>query len=116
MFISYKGFNTQIMTFENDTEIKMNAPVTLDESGKLVPAKAGESFIGCLVSRRNGTAAVQMVGYMEIPFTGTTPKYGYNRLVANGNGGVVVSTDENAPLYRVLYRSNEAGIAGVILS
>lgn len=51
----------------------------------------GSDFIGVCTLIRNGMASVTLRGYATVPFSGTSPSLGYNKLSADGSGGVKVS-------------------------
>lgn len=59
-------------------------------NGTVAPCSDGDVFVGVLEGIRKGFAAVQMHGFVTLPYTGTAPTLGYNNLVANANGGVKV--------------------------
>lgn len=90
MTTNFNGFNEKVLTFECDTEIKAGTPVKITANGKVAAAAAGDRFVGTCIYTRCGFAAVQVEGYVTLPYTSTAPTVNYAKLVADGNGGVKV--------------------------
>lgn len=67
-------------------------------SGKVEPCGEGDVFCGVMEGIRNGHTAVQLHGFVEVGYTGSTPEIGYVNLTADGNGGVKVSNSGRAHL------------------
>lgn len=61
-------------------------------NGAVAPCADGEAFCGVMEGVRKGFAAVQLHGFVTLPYTGTAPTLGYNNLVANANGGIKVGS------------------------
>lgn len=99
--ISYKGFNVKVLTFDAENGVK-NRPVVLDNNGLLKPAEIDDDFIGICTSFREKCAGVQMQGYIELPYSGEKPSFGYCKLSADGNGGVKTTSSLTAKYYRVI--------------
>ncbi len=93
MTTNFNGFNEKVLTFECDTEIKAGAPVKITANGKVAAAAAGDRFVGICIYTRCGYAAVQVEGYVTLPYTSTAPTVNYAKLVADGNGGVKADTN-----------------------
>ena len=80
-------------------------PVKISANGTVCGCADGEVFCGVMECLRGGYGAVQLHGFVTLPYSGTVPVLGYNSLLANGNGGVkvgiggknclVVSVDSN---------------------
>ena len=66
--------------------------VKVSGNGAVTPCADGEVFCGVMESLRKGYAAVQLHGFVTLPYTGTAPGLGYNNLLANGSGGVKVGS------------------------
>lgn len=115
MGISYNGFNSKVMTFYAGETCEVGKAVTINDDGEAVkPAKDG-NFIGICTSLRNGIAGVQLEGYVEQPYTGTAPKAGVNKIVFDGQGSIIASTDTAAQYYRILKVDTENKIVGFII-
>ena len=93
MTTNFNGFNEKVLTFECDTKITAGTPVKLTANGKIAVAGAGDRFIGTCVYTRCGYAAVQVEGYVTLPYTSTAPTINFAKLVADGNGGVKADTN-----------------------
>lgn len=61
-------------------------------NGTVAPCADGDVFCGVMEGIRKGFAAVQLHGFVTLPYTGSAPELGYNELLANGAGGVKVGT------------------------
>lgn len=91
--ISLKGFNQQIVTMKKSGTPTVNAPAVLSANYTAAAASADATFIGIISSVNDETVGVQMTGYVESSYTGTTaPTRGYCTLAANGSGGVKVAS------------------------
>lgn len=81
MNIKFSGFNENVLTFEYTGALKAGDPVKMSASSKVMKAGTGDVFIGKCVHIRDGYAAVQTQGYVEMNKSGTV-NVGYNKLVA----------------------------------
>lgn len=66
--------------------------VKVSANGTVAPCADGDVFCGVMEGIRKGFAAVQLHGFVTLPYTGSAPELGYNELLANGAGGVKVGT------------------------
>lgn len=57
-------------------------------NGEVAVCAEGEDFCGVLEAVRKGFAAVQLHGFVTLPYSGTAPALGYQALVADSNGGI----------------------------
>ena len=87
MSISFKGLGENVITFKT-TNAVAGEPVTISANEKVTKSTSGETFCGVAVSVVDGFAAVQISGFVELPYSGTAPTVGYNTFVANGSGGI----------------------------
>lgn len=115
MSISYNGFNSKVMTFAAGENCKVGNPVTISEDGDVVIPNINNRFIGVCTSLRNGIAGVQVEGYIEMPFTGTAPKMGVNRLTIGSHGEIVAGDNDNSEFYKILKVDVDNKIIGFIL-
>lgn len=67
-------------------------------NGTVAPCADGDVFCGVMEGARKGVSGVQLHGFAEVGYTGTAPSLGYVNLVANGSGGVKVSSAGRAHL------------------
>ena len=84
MNIKFSGFNENVLTFEYTGTLNKGDLVKMSASAKVTKATANGDFIGVCLSTRNGYAAVQVAGYVEVAKSGTV-NVGYNNLVAATN-------------------------------
>lgn len=111
MNINFSGYNENVVTFEIDsTDVVMGTPVKMSKSGTVTACEAGDDIIGVAVNVRNGYAAVQLSGYIEMP-TDEDFSVGRNVIVAAGETKVKSGTDGRE--YLVVYVDN--GVVGFIL-
>lgn len=85
MDINFNGFMENVLTFECDSAVEAGDLVSMTASGKVGKAIENSNFIGVCVSTRDGYAAVQLAGYIEMPKSGTM-NVGYNKLVTAAQG------------------------------
>ena len=114
MNISYKGYNTKFLTAMGEG-VEVGDCVKLNDSGLLVCAGLNENFIGVAVSNRENVIGMQEQGYIEMPYTGTVPTYGYCKLVSLGNGAVKVGIGDNDRVYKVMMVDKESSTVGFML-
>ncbi len=88
MNISLNGCGENVATFEADAGVLPGMPVKLTGNGLIGPCLAGDVFCGVALSVRGGFAAVQLGGYVQVPYSGTAPAVGYQTLTGAGDGTV----------------------------
>ncbi len=84
----FTGYGESLLTFKTENEEIAGVPVTVVSNDTVGTASANAAFCGIAVSVRGGAAAVQMSGYVTLPYTGDAPSHGVTTLAADGNGGV----------------------------
>ena len=115
MNISFKGFNANNVTFFCPTEIAPGKVIKMAGDGEVEAAANGDAVFGVNIQWRNQYAGVQLAGYVECQYSGTTPNYGFEKLCVDSNGGVKKSSDASAIAYRVLHVDTANKIIGFIL-
>lgn len=110
MNISFKGFMENTVTFQCDESVKAGAPVSICQSGMVTACAEGDKICGVCLSVREGYAAVQLKGYVELPVSGQVAT-GYVSVVSAADGKVKVSDDG----VQVLCVSTDTDTAGFIL-
>lgn len=88
MDIRFNGFNENVVTFLCDSTAAAGKVVRMKENGTVTACAAGENFIGVCLSVRDGYAAVQLSGYVELPVSGSGVSAGYCTLTAAESGAV----------------------------
>ncbi len=87
--ISYKGFNEKHLTFKVSGTVTPGMAVKVSANGTVAKCGDGDVFCGIVTSVRGDIAVVQVSGYIQMPYSGTTaPTLGVTTLAADANGGV----------------------------
>lgn len=88
MNISYEEIGYLAVTFPA-SGCQAGQVCVMGSTGKVGPCAAGGRITGLVESVNGGQAAVQIHGFVTVPYTGTTaPATGYAGLSADGSGGV----------------------------
>lgn len=91
MKISLNGLGENVATFEADSSVTAGMPVKMTGNGIVGACGDKDLFCGVAISVRGGFAAVQLGGYAQVPYSGTTaPVAGYQTLNGAGDGKVQV--------------------------
>ncbi len=113
--ISFKGYENSVLTFRGNSSIPEGVPVSLNNDGSLKQAGSGDEIIGVLSKNHGGMCAVQVKGYVELPYLASAaPSCGVCRLCANGDGSVKTKAD-GLVAYKVLKVDTVKKIVGFIL-
>ena len=90
MKVSFEGIGECVATFYNSTSAPAQAgqPVKVGESGTVAACSDGEAFLGVAVAADGDFSAVQLQGFVTLPYTGSAPTPGFVTLGADGSGGV----------------------------
>lgn len=92
MNISYEQIGHLSVTFPADG-CKESAVCKINSTGKAGACSAGDGFIGVVESVNGTQAGVQVAGFAQVSYSGSsTPTPGYVKLSADGSGGVKVDT------------------------
>ncbi len=114
MTISLNGFNEQVATFEAESGVVAGIPVKLTGNGVVGVCADKDAFCGVTLSERGGFAAVQLSGYVQLPYTGTAaPAVGYQTLSAAAGGKV--QADPAGRSFLVTDVDTAAKLCGIIL-
>ena len=89
----YKGFNENVCTFASSGGVAAGQPVQVCANYTVTTAPENGEFHGVAIISRNDAVSVQLTGYVELPYSGTAPAVGTVALAADGNGGVMASSD-----------------------
>lgn len=102
MKVSFNGFNEKTATFEAETGVTAGMPVKITENGVVGKCGENDSFCGVALNVRGGFAAVQLTGYIKLPYDESNPpKLGYqsicctldNKIKTGENGRNILITD-----------------------
>ena len=111
MNVGFKGIGENVATFIADSSLTAaGVPVKMSAGGTVAPCSANDNFCGVCVGVRDGYAAVQLSGYVNLPVAEAIA-VGYRKLAAAANGKVAV----NANGRELLVIDSTATEVGVIL-
>lgn len=114
MKIALNGFQENVATFEAESNVAAGMPVKMTGNGVVGACEGDDAFCGVAVSVRGGFAAVQLGGYVQVPYSGATaPAVGYQTLSATADGKVQVSSEGRSIL--VTDVDTAAKVCGIIL-
>lgn len=99
MKISYEEIGHMSVTFPG-MNCAAGQVCKINTAGNAAPCSAGDKFLGVVEAVNDATAAVQVEGFVTVPYSGTKPACGYTALSANGAGGV--KADANGKSYWVV--------------
>lgn len=115
MNIAFDGMKENMVTFEADTGLTTHTLCKMTGNGKVGNCLENDRFCGRVISQRTGFASVQIDGYIKAAYTGeTAPAPGYQKLNADGNGGVKVNAEATKD-YLVLDVDTTNKIVGFML-
>lgn len=109
----FSGFNTKEITLHADETVKENSAVVFADDNTVKAAAAGEIPCGICTKIRNGLASVVFAGHVTVPFGGSAPALGWQKLSADGNGGV--KADENGKQWLVVYVNDADKTVDIIM-
>ena len=110
--ISFEEIGELTVTFHALEGVKAGQAVKVAADSTVGPCAAGERICGAAVWAEDGYAAVQMKGFISIPYTGAVAP-GWQKLAADGKGGLTVN--ESGSEYLVISADSAAGKAVVCL-
>ncbi|HHV31045.1 hypothetical protein [Caproiciproducens sp. LBM24188] len=90
MELSYNGFGESTATFAVTDGVTAEMPVKMTANGTVGACAAGDKFCGVALNTRGGYAAVQLSGYVRLPYTGTAPAIGYGNFSAAGENAIQI--------------------------
>lgn len=92
MNIDFKGFGEQVATFIADENLgKTGVPVKISANGTVTACGASENFCGICVGLRDGYAAVQLKGFVNMAAAKNTGT-GFQKLCATADGKITSAT------------------------
>ncbi len=91
MELSFMGYGEKAATFAASNGVTAGTPVKMTADGTVGPCAAGDLFCGAALNERGSYAAVQLAGYVRLPYDGTAPAAGYQTLAAAANGKIGVN-------------------------
>lgn len=89
MEFSYEGIGQVVATFAMEEGVEPGMAVALVDNGT-VAVSGGIDACGKVLAVDGSCCAVQVSGFMKLPYSGETPTPGWNTVACDGNGGVCV--------------------------
>ena len=114
MSVSFIGFDEKTLTFSTAADLAPGTLVKLSGNGKVAACAADDAVFGVVISCRNRLACVQLGGYVLLPYTGTAPTVGLNKLCAGSATALEVDTTNGKEKY-VLNVDAVSALCGVLL-
>lgn len=100
MNVNFNGYGENVATFLADDTVKEGGLVKLSDSYTVAACTSGDEIVGVCVGVRDGYAAVQLSGYVEVPCNAKIA-VGFKSICANN--GTTVKADTNSRQYCVIY-------------
>lgn len=91
MNVYLNGFDRKEVTFNAGAGAAEGNTVNFLSKSTVGAVAADTNFCGVCALVRNGLASVVLRGYVTVSYSGAAPSLGYNKITANGAGGVKVS-------------------------
>ena len=87
--------------------------VKVSTAATVAPCENGDSFCGVAMCVKDDACAVQVAGFVTVPYSSTEPTPGYAKLSADGTGGV--KSDESGREYLVVSVDTAAKSVTILL-
>lgn len=110
MNVSFSGYGENVATFEAASGVEKGAPVMISANGKV--SAASGAFCGVCVGVKEGYAAVQLSGYVRLPYD-TAPSLGYSLISVSD--GKITADDSTGREYLIIDLDTTNKIAGIML-
>lgn len=114
MSVSFKGINEQVVTFKTEEELAVGTLVTVSDNGTVSPCAANGKIVGVVVSSRESIAAVQISGFVTLPYSGSVPALGVTAIAAASDTKIKADAT-NGKLVTVVETDTAALTAGILL-
>ena len=114
MSVSFKGINEQVVTFKTEEELAVGTLVTVSDNGTVGPCAANGKIVGVVVSSRESIAAVQISGFVTLPYSGSAPALGVTAIAAASDTKIKADAT-NGKLVTVVETDTAALTAGILL-
>lgn len=87
---SMNGIGAKSFTAKKGGDVTDGQPVYFVKNSTVADAPCTYDFCGVCIGSRGDLVTVQYRGFVTLSFSGAAPQLGYNPLVADGNGGVMI--------------------------
>ena len=116
MKVSFGGLGETVATFYNSASAgaATGELVKMSGNGEIAACSANNAFCGVCVSADEEYAAVQVGGFVSVPYAGSDPALGFVKLAASDKGKVKVDAT-NGRECLVIERDTAAKTVGFIL-
>jgi len=85
--LGFEGIGEVVVTVAMSEEMERGTPVCMEGNGAARPCQTDEMFCGVALGRRGEFGAVQVKGFVTVPYSGDLA-VGWVSLAADGDGGV----------------------------
>ncbi len=113
MELSFEGYGENAATFAAQSGVAPGMPVKMTANGTVGACAAGDDFCGVALGVRCGYAAVQLCGYVRLPYDGTAPAVGWQALSAAAGGKIQTASTGRKLL--VVDADDAAKTCGIVL-
>lgn len=110
MSISFKGFNEQVLAFKTQGTVEEGMLVKMSDNATVTPCAGGNDFIGVAVYTHADIAAVQVGGYVSLPYSGTKPTLGKASICAASTNQIKTGGDKTVTVVEIDEVNSTAGI------
>ena len=114
MSVSFKGINEHVVTFRTEEDLAAGTLVTVSDNGTVSPCAANGKIVGVVISCRENLAAVQISGYITLPYSGSAPALGVTAIAAASDTKIKADST-NGKLVTVVETDTAALTAGILL-
>ena len=116
MKVSFGGIGESVATFYNNASsgAAPGGVAKISANGEVAACANGNAFCGVCVSSDDNFAAVQISGFVTLPYAGTAPARGYVKLSAAGSREVKADASAGRE-YLVIEVDTVAKTVGFIL-
>lgn len=114
MSVSFHGIGQVCATFLGaGTEGQV---VKMSSAATVAPCSAGDDFCGVAVCAKGDACAVQVAGFVTVPYSGgAAPSVGYAMLSADGDGGVKTAATNAGREFLVVDVDTDAETVTILL-
>lgn len=113
MNVYLNGFDTKEVSLIAGMGVKEGKAVNFLTKTTVGSAAVDTNICGVCTLIRNGMASVVIRGHVNVPYSGSAPSLGYNKLTSDGAGGVKVN--ENGRDILVVDVDPMKKICGIVL-
>lgn len=111
MDINFCGYGENVATFLTSGTVAPGTPVKVSASGTVSACANGDNMAGVAINVRDGYAAVQLAGYVELATSDSTITPGFIKLCSAGSNKVKAASTGRE--YLVVTKSDNS--VGIIL-